>query len=858
MIEALPPSVRPLLRHNKHPGLALDKYLPCCDEQGQPPARFSEQVQKQALNRVVNLSQQEPPEFYYGPLFARWRKSLDDLKAHRLECQTLGPLTLHLSRASALENAGLCLHPLYGFAYLPGSGLKGMARAFAETLWKPAQPEAPRADDSLLAVFGNEPGEPDPARQKAGSIVFHDAWPTQWPKLLLDIVNNHHPDYYQSKGHGAPGDWENPVPVYFLAVGPNTTFSFALSKRKPGVPDALLSLAQEWLLGALCHLGAGAKTAAGYGAFRRHPAQGTSTPIPDHRFAEAVFSVEFISPAFLGGAQNEDLDPAQPFRPATLKALLRRWWRAMHGHLDLDSLRKQEGTLFGDTDLGQGVVVRVETQNIRVLDIGWDAGPGGSPLGYMGYGPIQYQKPHKSNRSTRRAIDAGSTFRITLRHRSPEMLKQAVKALWLFGALGGVGSRSRRGWGSILVTPSPPNVWPENLPDLSVAPDPDALDQMLLRGLSILVPESIRRPANQTTCQLDWTAIGQDSRFIVSRASQPTWRQALESVAQQLQVFRNRYGRNRAGGQPGPDYHFSKAILQPGSYSDYQPPNRLPERAGFGLPYAQEYRSLRPDNQERDKQKRAQPYRVEYIAVPRGSAPDADGRRASPVFFKLHRLADGRVVWLVSFLPARFVPDQHEMRLKETRLGPTGKPRKALVALPAPVQKPGPCGVPGRALGTAPEAASSVPAGSTLVLEFLKTLDLPIAPPPSRPSVPSALKRNPPRSPRAPAASKSPTPAPEPQLLKSGGIVQALLSPEKTKKEGWKAQEKATSLTGPIVNSADVPAEKKAGDEVTLIVVSNNPQNPSFRWPSPADLERAKQAKPRPRPPQDRDRRRHR
>ena len=46
-------------------------------------------------------------------------------RAHTWSQATSGRLTLHLARASALENAGLCLHPLYGFTYLPGTGLKG-------------------------------------------------------------------------------------------------------------------------------------------------------------------------------------------------------------------------------------------------------------------------------------------------------------------------------------------------------------------------------------------------------------------------------------------------------------------------------------------------------------------------------------------------------------------------------------------------------------------------------------------------------------------------------------------------------------------------------------------------------------
>jgi CRISPR-associated protein Cmr6 len=94
--------------------------------------------------------------------------------------------------------------------------------------------------------------------------------------LVADILNNHHRDYY-SAGDGdtncPPGDWETPVMVSFLAVSRDTTFSFAVAPRQAETDDAdrtkqLVELAASWLIGALRHEGAGAKTAAGYGCFR--------------------------------------------------------------------------------------------------------------------------------------------------------------------------------------------------------------------------------------------------------------------------------------------------------------------------------------------------------------------------------------------------------------------------------------------------------------------------------------------------------------------------------------------------------------------------------------------------------------
>lgn len=110
--------------------------------------------------------------------------------------ETGGPLTLHLSRGSALENAGICLHPLYGFVYLPGSGLKGMARAYAETVWARAEIKAGKDKTNtwqrIEEVFGWAPDSDKGKDHKpvgvdkrskednicTGAVVFHDAWPT--------------------------------------------------------------------------------------------------------------------------------------------------------------------------------------------------------------------------------------------------------------------------------------------------------------------------------------------------------------------------------------------------------------------------------------------------------------------------------------------------------------------------------------------------------------------------------------------------------------------------------------------------------------------------------------------------------
>jgi CRISPR-associated protein Cmr6 len=76
-------------------------------------------------------------------------------------------------------------------------------------------------------------------------------------------------------------------------------------------------------------------------------------------------------------------------------------------------------------------------------------------------------------------------------------------------------------------------------------------------------------------------------------------------------------------------------------------------------------------------------------------------------------------------------------------------------------------------------------------------------------------------------------------LPKAGAIVDAQLLEARTTKGGWKAIHAPSGLIGAIQNSADVPVDKNAGDPLKLIVASANSRELAFRFPTPADQERA-------------------
>lgn len=158
-----------------------------------------------------------------------------------------------LGREHPVEN-GFAWHPTLGTPYIPGSSIKGLLRA-----WAILDGQVDAADK----ILGCQES-PDGANGQVGMVILFDAIPLVPVKLEVDVMTPHYADYY---GNGdAPGDWLSPVPIPFLAVAAGTPFQFGVAPRT-AVGKEHLELIAEWLKDALQWLGAGAKTAVGYGRF---------------------------------------------------------------------------------------------------------------------------------------------------------------------------------------------------------------------------------------------------------------------------------------------------------------------------------------------------------------------------------------------------------------------------------------------------------------------------------------------------------------------------------------------------------------------------------------------------------------
>ncbi len=158
---------------------------------------------------------------------------------------TSSRLICGLGSSSVLETS-ITLHHIWGVPYIPGSSFKGVCREVV--FWKLAETKNINSEEDLnklqkkfygeLAIDDNEMLKYQllfGAQDFKGLLLFLDAYPENTNNIFEpDIMNPHYSGYYNDKeGKIAPGDWENPVPIFFLSV-------------KKGVPFKITVLFDEW------------------------------------------------------------------------------------------------------------------------------------------------------------------------------------------------------------------------------------------------------------------------------------------------------------------------------------------------------------------------------------------------------------------------------------------------------------------------------------------------------------------------------------------------------------------------------------------------------------------------------------
>jgi CRISPR-associated protein Cmr1 len=346
---------------------------------------------------------------------------------------------------------------------------------------------------------------------------------------------------------------------------------------------------------------------------------------------EARFRI--VTPMFLGDAEQR----AGTIRPPSIKGVLRFWWRALNWGIcrgttgdDAEALRqlcRRETELFGGSAERGGqsrylVSVRQEvlkTVNSKTVHAGFKSRDAAR---YLGYGLMEAfastKKGTAAGQLTRECIQEGQAFSLRLCFRG-DLDPTVHKALIALGLLGGLGSRSRHGFGSLAL-------------------------ERISRGSEIIwkSPSSQKEYVSEVGRLLSevsdtgslppFSAFSGRSRVDVILHGKSEALDVLDAFGRQLLMYRS-WGRGgKVLGEASEmnfraDHDWSKGQRPKGFH---------PKRVIFGLPH----------NYGKQVNLQVKPERHE--------------RRASPLFFHVHQVGD-QYIGVGVLLPATFLPQKERI-----------------------------------------------------------------------------------------------------------------------------------------------------------------------------------------------------
>lgn len=305
------------------------------------------------------------------------------------------------------------------------------------------------------------------------------------------------------------------------------------------------------------------------------------------------------SPMFMAGAQPEN---EAEFRISGFNGVLRFWYRALAWCVfqgDLNTIKQREIDVFGGlADSGMSIKrsfqyrMHSDKPSSKSLDNISDQ------IRYLGFGVVEARKCI----DRRATLEIGLHFWRRIHPENEEILSDALKCL---GMLGGVGGRSRNGFGSLTIvslTKDDECIWTN--------PDSKADLEKEIRNL---------QPQGCTENQPLYTAFSPDFKFKVDFESKAPLG-VLTKVGKKVQEFRKQH-----------KHHDAKSVRN----ALNGVATSCPKRAIFGLPhnyfFKQEGQTVRVKGEDHE-------------------------RRASPLFIHVHKIKENLFVGVLSLFPAVFLP----------------------------------------------------------------------------------------------------------------------------------------------------------------------------------------------------------
>jgi CRISPR-associated protein Cmr1 len=336
-----------------------------------------------------------------------------------------------------------------------------------------------------------------------------------------------------------------------------------------------------------------------------------------------TFELEFITPAFIGGANQQ-----AELRPASFVGPLRWWWRALKGECNIENLREEEVKIFG------GIAKNLRKEEIKMaspvyLRVEGDVRKGNNLINQCRLNAgVGYLYHFVTVKGKREFIEPDSRLRLTLIGKY-EVLKHYIASLWALVFLGGVGARSRRGGGNLRVVGYEPKDLVEDL-EISFTPTNNLREWLIenIKNAKKLVGSSNTSCDKYVECECEYSTLpdpaSSNFKLELSKTKFNTWFEALNDIGKEFMRFRKMKNERK-------------------NKQSKQNEERVLKIAVFGLPLRYgKGKAVEVENTEEDIT-----------------------RRSSPVIIKVVKNSEGKYQWMVLGLEGKFLPDGAKLRFGE-------------------------------------------------------------------------------------------------------------------------------------------------------------------------------------------------
>ncbi|RLB08420.1 MAG: type III-B CRISPR module RAMP protein Cmr1 [Deltaproteobacteria bacterium] len=343
---------------------------------------------------------------------------------------------------------------------------------------------------------------------------------------------------------------------------------------------------------------------------------------------EVKLDFEVVTPMFLGGASpNAEAE----LRPPSIKGMLRWWFRALGGS------KEWEDKIFGAAGEKTGrstfkITVGSPTSGTWEFDRKKykkfdrrsnncnSPGIGTNGIVYAGYSLTLGQ-------NQRKAIASGSVFTLTvIKHPSlgRNEFEFILNLFWLMGHIGGIGTRWRRGFGSISLKKG------QKILPIS-ATTSEAWKEEFRSAWQTLKNELVKFTRNGAA------GLWYLDKIYIWKNSFGSWEEALNDIAITMQIYRQ--CRN-------PDHDLVLGILR--NPNRYRSGGSAPQRTTFGMPITFRFR-------------KAGTKPVTFL-------PQFHERMASPLIFHIAKLGTTRYLPVLVKLRGPFLENSEQIQTRGIKL----------------------------------------------------------------------------------------------------------------------------------------------------------------------------------------------